>query len=142
MTSGANHILAIVQSDLQLICSLRGSLEQNGYPNVSVARNSQEAILYLRGVGIYANRVRFPIPSVIILDSQNPDSVDLEVLGWIRERQRFCNLPVIILCVEKHMPVHATCALDQSSFFVERGNQTDLLDALQLIEAKDSAALA
>jgi len=142
MTAAANHILAIVQSDLQLICTLRGTLEQNGYPNVSVARNSQEAILYLRGVGVYENRVRFPLPSVIVLDSQNPDSVDLEVLGWIRERHPFWNLPVIILCAEKHAPVHATCVLDASSFFVERGNQVDLLDALHLIEAHDAIAIA
>jgi CheY-like chemotaxis protein len=142
MTAAANHILAIVQSDLQLICSLRGTLEHNGYPNVSVARNSQEAILYLRGVGVYANRVRFPLPSVIVLDSQNPDSVDLEVLGWIRERPRFCDLPVIILCAERHAAVHATCALDPSSFFVERGNEVDLLDALHLIEADDALAIA
>lgn len=142
MTAASNHILAIVQSDLQLICTLRRTLELNGYPNVSVARNSQEAILYLRGVGVYENRVRFPMPSVIILDSQNPDSVDLEVLAWIRERQRFSDLPVIILCTEKHAPVHATCTLDPSSFFVERGNQIDLLDALHLIEAHGALATA
>jgi CheY-like chemotaxis protein len=134
-----HHILAIVQSDLQLICSLRGVLEQNGYPQVAVARNSQEAILYLRGIGVYANRLRFPLPSVIILDSQNPDSVDLEVLGWIRERPHFANLPVIILCAEKHAPTHATCALDPASFLVERGNDIDLLDALRLIDSHELA---
>jgi DNA-binding response OmpR family regulator len=142
MTAVPNHVLAIVQTDLQLICSLRATLEQNGYPNVSVARNSQEAILYLRGVGVYANRSRFPLPSVLILDSQNPDSIDLEVLGFIREHRRFSNLPVIILCAEKHSPVHATCALDPASFLVERGNASDLLDALHLIESHGTLATA
>jgi CheY-like chemotaxis protein len=140
--SAAHHILAIVQSDLQLICELRGILEINGYPKVAVARNSQEALLYLRGIGVYANRVRFPFPSVIILDSQNPDGVDLEVLGWIREQPHFANMPVIILCAERHAPNHTTCALDRASFLVERGNQTDLLDALRLIESPDALAIA
>ena len=35
------HILAVVQSDLQYICSLRRVLETNGFPSVTIARNSQ-----------------------------------------------------------------------------------------------------
>ena len=127
---GPNHILAVVQSDLQLICSLRGFLENNGYPSVTVARNSQESILYLRGVGIYADRFRYPLPSLLILDSLNPDGGDLEVLGWVRGKSSFVHLPVVILCAEKHSPAHVTCMLDPDSFIVDRGNFDELLDAL------------
>src|SRR5688572_33446614 len=108
----SRHILAAVQSDLQLICSLRRVLEENGFPSLTVARNSQEAILYLRGIGIYQNRVRYPVPSVVILDSLNPDGVDLEVLAWLRERTAFMAVPVIFLCAESHAARHVACALD------------------------------
>ncbi|MGZ8901371.1 MAG: hypothetical protein ACXW3Z_14875 [Limisphaerales bacterium] len=128
--TGANHILAVVQSDLQLICSLRAFLDTNGYPSVTVARNSQESILYLRGVGIYADRYRYPLPSLLILDSLNPDGSDLEVLGWARGHPSFIRLPVLILCVEKHSPVHVTRMLDSACFIVDRGNFNELLDAL------------
>src|SRR5688572_32387508 len=96
----SRHILAAVQSDLQLICALRRVLEENGFSSLTVARNSQEAILYLRGIGIYQNRIRYPLPAVVILDSQNPEGVDLEVLAWMRERTAFDALPVIFLCAE------------------------------------------
>jgi CheY-like chemotaxis protein len=132
MTS--RHILAVVQSDLQLICSLRRVLEENGFPSVTVARNSQEAILYLRGVGIYQNRSRYPLPSVVVLDSENPDGADLEVLGWLRERVFFSTIPVIFLCAESHSSVHVACALDPASFIVDRANLDDLIEALRNVE--------
>ena len=124
------HILAVVQSDLQLISSLRSFLEGNNY-QATMARNSQEAILYLRGVGIYSDRSRYPFPSLLILDSLNPDGSDLEVLGWVRERSGFGSFPILILCAEKHSPLHVTCMLDPASFIVDRANFNDLLDAMR-----------
>jgi CheY-like chemotaxis protein len=136
------HILAVVQSDLQLISSLRSFLEGNNY-QATMARNSQEAILYLRGVGIYANRLRYPQPSILILDSMNPSGADLEVLAWVRSAPEFAEMPVLILCTERHSPDHITCLLDPNSFVVDRGNFPDLLDALHLINQRDiNAALA
>ena len=125
------HILAVVQSDLQLICSLRRVLEENGFPSLTIARNSQEAILYLRGVGIYQNRVRYPVPSLVILDSQNPEGVDLDVLSWVREENAFSAIPIVFLCTESHSAEHMACALDPESYIVERGNFRDLIYTLR-----------
>ena len=129
-----HHILAIVQTDLPLICTLRRTLEAYGFGGFSVARNSQEAILYLRGVGIYQDRFRYPIPTVIILDSENPDSIDLDVLAWLRQNPAFADLPVIILCAEKHAPTHFSCMLDSGSFLVDRDNLSELPDALRTLD--------
>lgn len=138
----AQHILAVVQSDLQLICSLRRVLETNGFPGLTITRNSQEAILHLRGVGIYQNRNRYPLPSVIILDCQNPDGADLEVLGWIRERAGFMATPVLLLCGDPHDQSRFTCALDPSSYLIDRGNFADLVDAVRNIEVSQMYAAA
>jgi DNA-binding response OmpR family regulator len=125
------HILAVVQSDLQLICSLRRVLEENGFPSLTIARNSQEAILYLRGIGIYQNRVRYPVPGVVILDSQNPEGVDLDVLAWLREGNSFSAIPLIFLCAESHSADHMACALDPESYIVDRANSRDLIYTLR-----------
>ena len=125
------HILAVVQSDLQLISSLRRVLEESGFPSLTVARNSEEAILYLRGVGIYQNRIRYPVPSAVILDSQSPEGVDLEVLARLRERNAFTALPVIFLCAESHLAKNVACALDSDSYFVDRENFGELLYTLR-----------
>lgn len=62
-----------------------------------VARYGNEAILYLKGVGIYSDRTHYPLPELIIIDLALPDGSGMAVLGWIRRQQEFNNVPVIIL---------------------------------------------
>ena len=62
-----------------------------------VARYGNEAILYLKGIGIYADRGHYPLPSLIIIDLSTPDGSSLAVLGWIRRQLQFSSVPVIIL---------------------------------------------
>jgi DNA-binding response OmpR family regulator len=62
-----------------------------------VARYGNEAILYLKGVGIYSDRIHYPLPDLIIIDLAVPDGSGMAVLGWIRRQQQFNSVPVIIL---------------------------------------------
>ena len=62
-----------------------------------VARYGNEAILYLKGVGIYSDRSHYPLPELIIIDLALPDGSGLAVLGWIRRQAEFNHVPVIIL---------------------------------------------
>ncbi|HEV8544326.1 MAG TPA: response regulator [Verrucomicrobiae bacterium] len=62
-----------------------------------VARYGNEAILYLKGVGIYGDRVHYPLPQLVVLDLAIPDGSGLAVLGWIRRQPEFNAVPIIIL---------------------------------------------
>jgi CheY-like chemotaxis protein len=133
-------ILAVIQADLQLIRSLRTELESHGFFTLNIARNSQEAILYLRGIGIYNNRIRYPLPTSLILDCQNSDNSDLDVLSWIREQPAFRELPVYLLCPEHHHS-HVSCALDPYAFIIDRDRLSELVDALHNAEAMEISSL-
>lgn len=61
-----------------------------------VARYGNEAILYLKGVGIYADRAHYPLPELIVIDLAIPDGSALAVLGWIRRQTDFTEMPVIL----------------------------------------------
>jgi hypothetical protein len=98
------NILAVTQSELQFICQLRNELARGGFDSLNIARNSDEAILYLRGVGIYSNRGTYPAPDALILDCGNVDASDLEVLSWVRSQADFSELPIILLCPELNHP--------------------------------------
>lgn len=135
-------ILAVVQADLQLICAMRDTLEETGRARLAIARNSQEAILYLRGVGIYGDRWRHPLPDVVLLDCENPNSADLEVLAWMRESESFRKTPVVLLSLEEHRPLRVSCMLDPSCLIADRQNLEEVIDALGIIEASRVSAAA
>ena len=130
MTEGQN-ILAVIQRDLQLICGLRDQLGANGFPSLNIARNSEEAVLYLRGVGIYSDRSKSPLPSILILDCDNDDGSDLQVLSWVREQGEFRDLPIILLCGGHHATHHVSCALDHSCFLLERDRLDEVVDGVR-----------
>ena len=126
-------MLAVIQSDLPLICQLRTVWEDTGRGKLRVARNAQEAVLYMRGVGIYSNREVFPLPDLMVLDSSNANGSDLEVLGWLRETAEFEHLPVAMLCPERHRGSEALCALDRHCFLVDRLEMDELMRVGEIV---------
>ncbi|EEF59967.1 response regulator [Pedosphaera parvula] len=66
-----------------------------------VATDGQEAIDFLSGTGIYADRDKYPIPSLVLLDLKLPRKSGHEVLQWIRAQSQFKTLIVIILSTSR-----------------------------------------
>jgi CheY-like chemotaxis protein len=66
---------------------------------IMVARDGQEAIDYLEGMGPFADRENFPVPSLALLDIKMPKKNGLEVLEWVRHNGGggLKLLPVIIM---------------------------------------------
>jgi CheY-like chemotaxis protein len=64
---------------------------------IVVARDGVEALDYLFGTGMYAERDISNKPSVVLLDLKLPRVDGLEVLRHLREDQRTRFLPVVVL---------------------------------------------
>lgn len=58
--------------------------------------NGAQAIAYLEGSGAFADRQRYPLPCLILLDLHMPGTSGFEVLAWIRSRPEFAELPVLV----------------------------------------------
>jgi CheY-like chemotaxis protein len=52
---------------------------------------------YLEGSGRYRDRAEFPIPIVLLTDLKMPRMDGFELLAWVREREKWRTLPVIIV---------------------------------------------
>jgi CheY-like chemotaxis protein len=71
----------------------KASLPLPGYR----AKNGQEALDYLTGVGEFSDRKKFPLPTLILLDLKLPFVHGLEVLRRIKEDAATREIAVVIL---------------------------------------------
>lgn len=59
--------------------------------------DGEETLNYLNGNGMYADRLRFPFPNLLLMEVRMPVLSGLEVLAQIRQTPAFSCLPVIML---------------------------------------------
>jgi CheY-like chemotaxis protein len=107
-----------------------------------VARYGNEAILYLKGVGIYGDRIRYPLPEMIIIDLTIPDGSAMAVLGWIRRQPNFSQVPVVILVDEAHDKMVQN-AFDKgaNAYYVKRDDFGAMAQMIRSLETVGSRKL-
>ncbi len=59
--------------------------------------DGQAACDYLEGAGVYSDRARHPVPTLVLLDIKLPKRSGLEVLKWLRSVPAWRNLIVVML---------------------------------------------
>ncbi len=57
---------------------------------------ADEARSYLLGEGVYADRVLFPLPQIIVLDLKMPRMDGFDFLKWLRQTEAFAKIPVLV----------------------------------------------
>lgn len=65
--------------------------------------DGEQAVHYFEGRGEYADRTRFPLPSLVLLDLKLPRLSGFEVLQWIRSRPVTRRIPVVVLTSSDQM---------------------------------------
>lgn len=89
--------ILMAEDNLDDVLLAKRCLKKIGVPNpVQVARDGQDAIDYLSGVGKYQDRTLYPLPRLIILDIKMPKITGLEVLEWLRSDPNTQFIPAII----------------------------------------------
>lgn len=90
--------LLIVEDDPDALFLLKRALIKAGMESpVRVAVDGEEAVAYLSGRGIFADRTSHPLPCLILLNLKLPKKSGLEVLEWIRQQPRLRRIPVVIV---------------------------------------------
>src|SRR2546425_5506035 len=65
--------------------------------SMKVVQDGEQAISYLVGQGIYADRDLYPLPALLLLDLKMPRKSGLEVLAWLRKQPQLRHLIVVFL---------------------------------------------
>jgi CheY-like chemotaxis protein len=64
---------------------------------IAVAHGGEEALAHLKGEGEFADRARYPVPAVLILDLKMPRVDGFMVLQWIKQQPHLKQMLVIVL---------------------------------------------
>ena len=107
---------------------LRAAFRSAGVANsISVVTSSSEAVDYWQGTGPFADRGRYPLPTVILLSLDLPDCDGFYFLEWIRKQQNGRTVLIIALVDRAHLKkVVRSYDLGADSFLVKPVIEPDL----------------
>lgn len=87
---------------------------------IQAAADGEKAVEYLSGQGPYADRRKYPMASLVLLDLKMPRRSGFEVLEWIRANPALHCLPVLILTSSRHdVDVKRAYELGANSYLVK-----------------------
>lgn len=95
--------------------------------------DGQQAIDWLSGNGDYADREKFPLPDMVLLDLKMPIKTGFEVLEWLRMQESLQELPVIILSSsDDAKDVGRARRMGITAYFVKSPQLTDVIEYLRV----------
>ena len=82
------------EDDCLLIKMAVGSAERLHF--IGCVSDGEELVAYLQGHGLYGDRIKFPLPDLLLLDLMMPRKNGFEVLEWLQS-QPFEDMVVVVL---------------------------------------------
>jgi DNA-binding response OmpR family regulator len=92
----------------------------------------ETAIAYLAGEGMYADRERYPLPSMVLLDIKIPGRSGMDLLGWVREKEALQGVPVVMFTSSMvESDIKLAYQLGANSYIVKPVSFVDLMEKLR-----------
>lgn len=118
-----HHVLLVEDDPNDILFMERAFRRANIVAPVEVVQDGDAAVNYLLGIGEYADRDRYPFPTLVLLDLKLPRRSGIEVLAWMRQEPFIKRIPVIILTSSKETTdVDYAYDLGVSSYLVKPVN--------------------
>jgi CheY-like chemotaxis protein len=131
-----HRVILIVEDDVNDVLLLHRAFQKaNIVAPLQTVSHGDEAIAYLAGEGVYADRERFPPPILVLLDLKLPRRSGLEVLEWIRGQSGLRRLPVVVLTSSRETDdINTAYDLGANSYLVKPVGFEKLLEMVRSLE--------
>lgn len=101
---------------------------------IQVAVDGQEAIEYLEGAGKFADRDKYPLPCLVLLDLKLPRKTGHQVLAWMRERSELITVIVVALTTSREpRDITEAYRLGVNAYLVKPSSPTLLAEMMAAI---------
>jgi CheY-like chemotaxis protein len=130
-------VILLAEDDPNDVVLIQRAFQKAGFRNaLKVVSDGEQAIQYLSGKNAYANRERFPLPFLLLLDLKMPGTDGFEVLQWVRNAQQLKRLLVVVL-TSSHLQsdVDRAYELGANSYLVKPVDFEEMVHLVQRFEA-------
>jgi len=132
--SRAAHILLVEDNHLDVELTLDAFREARLGNTVHVCSTGTGALDYLSGTGRYADRDKYPLPDLILLDLKLPGISGHEILQEIKATPVIRRIPVVILTSSREEGDRTLCYdIGANSYLVKPVSFDQFLDVIQQI---------
>jgi CheY-like chemotaxis protein len=98
-------------------------------------KNGQEALGYLTGLGHFDDRIKYPLPALVLLDLDLPEMSGFELLQWKRTQPYIRRIPVVVLTIDSATSaVNAAYDLGANSYLIKPGNPNEIMRIVKTIQ--------
>jgi CheY-like chemotaxis protein len=134
----SDKTILIVEDTEDDVFFLKRALKDSGihHPH-SVVVDGQQALDYFQGKGEYADRSKYPIPFLVLLDLKLPYVMGLEVLKWIREQPEYnSTLIVVLTSSQQNSDMEETFRLGGNAYLIKPPTRVKLLEMIENLRDK------
>ena len=127
------HVLLLVEDDdADAILVARAIRKAQITVRLERVKNGDEAIDYLDGRAAYGDRVRYPRPSVVLLDIKLPRRDGFEVVSWLREQPRPLSRTAVVMFTSsgRSADINRAYELGANSYLRKPEQHSDLVEAI------------
>jgi CheY-like chemotaxis protein len=128
-------IVLLVDDDPNDVLLIRRAFSKSSFAtSLHSVHDGEEAMHYLQGLEPYRDRVRYPLPCLILLDLKMPRLDGFEVLQWLRGQPKLRHLPVVVLSSSNAIvDVNRAYELGAKSCLVKTSNTSFLTRTIQTL---------
>ena len=128
------HILLAEDDENDALLMQRAFKKTGERVTMTILRNGQEVIDYLKGVNAYADRQRCPLPDLLLLDLKMPQRNGFEVLEFVKTNEALRRIPTVLLSSSRQQrDVIKAYDLRANSYLVKPTAFNDLMTLTQNI---------
>jgi|SRR5215472_15216774 len=133
----ATDIILLVEDNYDDAELILRAFQRAGVENpVRLARDGEEAMAYLTGLGKYTDHAKNPLPAVILLDLNLPKFNGYQLMLWRRTRPEIKRIPVVVL-TESDDATSIDRAYDAgaNSYLVKPSDPADIRRAVEQVQS-------
>ena len=129
------HIL-LAEDDENDVMLMRRAFNRARIINpLQVVGDGEEAISYLKGEGIFYDRIKHPFPCLFLLDLKMPRKNGFDVLVWLRGQPNLRRLLTVVLTSSKESrDINLAYELGANSYLVKPPDFQDLVNMMKSME--------